>query len=184
MKQLFVALGVSLLLVGCGSAVKNEEKPPVVESKPVAQPKAPEPVKKAEPKPTAAPVVVQPTAAELLARDKAAMVASPRLVYFDFDSFVIKPEFQSVIESHAAFLRAHKSSVQVVLEGHTDSIGTREYNLALGQKRAEAVRSMLASLGVSDAQVEAVSFGEEKPAAPGDDASSRAQNRRVEIRYR
>ncbi len=87
-----------------------------------------------------------------------------RIVYFDFDSFVIKPEFQSVIEAHARFLKANPQARRACIEGHTDERGGREYNLALGQKRAEAVRRALGLLGVGDAQVEAVSYGKEKPA--------------------
>jgi peptidoglycan-associated lipoprotein len=86
------------------------------------------------------------------------------LVYFDYDSYVIKPEFQSLIEAHARFIKSGANR-KVMVEGHTDERGGREYNLALGQKRAEAVRRSLALLGVSDSQVEAVSFGKEKPAA-------------------
>src|SRR6476661_2135196 len=106
-----------------------------------------------------------------------------RLVYFDYDSFNLKPESQSVIEAHAKFLRANAQR-KVSLEGHTDERGGREYNLALGQKRAEAVRRALSLLGVGDAQMEAVSFGKEKPAATGSDEAAWAQNRRVEIVYR
>ena len=106
-----------------------------------------------------------------------------RLVYFDYDSFDLKPESQSIIEAHARFLRANAQR-KVSLEGHTDERGGREYNLALGQKRAEAVRRALSLLGVADAQMEAVSFGKEKPAAMGSDEAAWAQNRRVEIVYR
>jgi len=88
-----------------------------------------------------------------------------------------------VVESHARFLRASQAR-KVMLEGHTDERGGREYNLALGQKRAEAVRRALGLLGVGDAQVEAVSFGEEKPAATGADEGAWAKNRRVEFKYR
>jgi peptidoglycan-associated lipoprotein len=87
-----------------------------------------------------------------------------------------------VIEKNAQFLQANKQS-KAMLEGHTDERGGREYNLALGQKRAEAVRRALALLGVSESQIEAVSFGKEKPAASGSDESALAKNRRVEIKY-
>jgi peptidoglycan-associated lipoprotein len=106
-----------------------------------------------------------------------------RLVYFDYDSFQIKAESQAIIEQHARFLRANPQR-KVSLEGHTDERGGREYNLALGQKRAESVRRALNLLGVGDGQMEAVSFGKEKPAVPGSDETSWAQNRRVEIAYR
>ncbi len=106
-----------------------------------------------------------------------------KVIYFDYDSFAIKPEFQSAIEAHAKFLAATKTR-RMAIEGHTDERGGREYNLALGQKRAEAVRRALGLLGVVDAQVEAVSFGKEKPAASGMDESAFAKNRRAEISYR
>lgn len=106
-----------------------------------------------------------------------------RIVYFDFDSYVVKPEFQGAIESHARYLAANKSR-RMMLEGHTDERGGREYNLALGQRRAEAVRRALGLLGVTDSQVEAVSFGKEKPAASGLDEAAMSRNRRAEINYR
>ena len=109
--------------------------------------------------------------------------AGAKVIYFDYDSIVIKPEFQAVVEAHARLLRADRSR-RVAVEGHTDERGGREYNLALGQKRAEAVRAALGLLGVPDAQVEAVSFGKEKPAAQGSDEASLAKNRRAEISYR
>ena len=113
----------------------------------------------------------------------AAMPSGTRIVYFDYDSFVIKPEFQDVIENHARFIKADRNR-KVAIEGHTDDRGGREYNLALGQKRSEAVRRALGLLGVPDSQVEAVSFGKEKPVAQGSDEAALAKNRRAEISYR
>lgn len=104
------------------------------------------------------------------------------VVYFDYDSFVIRAEARPVIESHARFLQANKQR-KAMLEGHTDERGGREYNLALGQKRAEAVQRALVLLGVTETQIEAVSYGKEKPAAQGADEASYAKNRRVELRY-
>jgi peptidoglycan-associated lipoprotein len=106
-----------------------------------------------------------------------------KIIYFDYDSYSIKPEFQSALDTHARFLSANKTR-KIAIEGHTDERGGREYNLALGQKRSESVRRALGLLGVTDAQVEAVSFGKEKPANPGSDESSWALNRRAEINYR
>lgn len=106
-----------------------------------------------------------------------------RIIYFDFDSNAIKPEFQPIIDGHARFLKANPKR-HIFLEGHTDERGTREYNLALGQRRAEAVRSALKLLGVQDSQMEAVSFGKEKPADPASGEEAWAKNRRVEIAYR
>jgi peptidoglycan-associated lipoprotein len=125
-----------------------------------------------------APVVTDP--ATLNAQGPANVA---RLVYFDYDSYVIKPEYQSLIEAHARFLKANGTR-KVNIEGHTDERGGREYNLALGQRRSEAVRRALGLLGVPDSQVEAVSFGKEKPAAPGSDEAAWAQNRRAELFYR
>ncbi|EOA03448.1 peptidoglycan-associated lipoprotein [Herbaspirillum sp. BH-1] len=109
-------------------------------------------------------------------------VLAKRSVYFDYDSYTVKPEYRTVIENHAKYLVAHKDR-KVIIQGNTDDRGGAEYNLALGQKRAEAVRKALVLLGVSDAQVEAVSFGKEKPKALGQDESSYAENRRADIAY-
>lgn len=106
-----------------------------------------------------------------------------RVVYFDYDSFVVRADSAAVLESNARFLKANPNR-RVGLEGHTDELGSREYNIALGQKRAEAVRRALSLLGVNEAQMEPVSFGEERPAALGQDESSYAKNRRVEVTYR
>jgi peptidoglycan-associated lipoprotein len=108
--------------------------------------------------------------------------AGSNIVFFDYDSFTLKPEGRAVIENNAKFLQANKQR-KANLEGHTDERGGREYNLALGQKRAESVRQALTLLGVSDAQVEAVSFGKEKPLDTGIDEAAMAKNRRVEIKY-
>lgn len=106
-----------------------------------------------------------------------------RIVYFDYDSFEVRADYAATLEANARYLKAD-SSRRLALEGHTDERGGREYNLALGQKRAEAVRRSLSLLGVSDSQMEPVSFGEEKPAEYGFDEASFAKNRRVELTYR
>lgn len=126
---------------------------------------------------------VQPVDLSASARDGAGPVGVARTIYFDYDSYVIKPDFQSVVEAHARFMKASNTR-KLVIEGHTDQRGGREYNLALGQKRAEAVRRALGLLGVPDAQMEAVSFGKEKPAAQGMTEDAFAQNRRAELSYR
>jgi len=115
-------------------------------------------------------------------RKNPASPLSQRSVYFDFDSFTVKDTYRSMLEAHAGYLLA-KRDARVILQGNTDERGSREYNLALGQKRAEAVRKALAVLGVSDAQMEAVSFGEEKPRKEGDSEEAYAENRRVDVVY-
>jgi peptidoglycan-associated lipoprotein len=109
--------------------------------------------------------------------------ALQRVIYFDYDSFDVKPDATALLEANARYLNANRA-VRVQLEGHTDERGGREYNLALGQKRAESVRRALSLLGVQDSQMEAVSFGEEKPAVTGSDEAAWAKNRRVELTYR
>jgi peptidoglycan-associated lipoprotein len=106
-----------------------------------------------------------------------------RTVYYDFDRSDIKPEFRPAIEAHARYLRDN-TDARVTIEGNGDERGSREYNLALGQKRAEGVRQTLRLLGATDQQIEAVSYGEEKPKALGHDEASWAQNRRSDFVYR
>ncbi|UUX94688.1 peptidoglycan-associated lipoprotein Pal [Aquabacterium sp. J223] len=107
----------------------------------------------------------------------------PRTVYFDFDSFSVKDEYRPVVENHAKRLQGNRQ-LKVTVEGHTDERGGREYNLALGQKRAESVLRAMTVLGASESQLEAVSYGKERPAVQGSDESAYAQNRRAEIKDR
>jgi peptidoglycan-associated lipoprotein len=109
-------------------------------------------------------------------------VPSQTSVYFDLDSYIVKDEFKPVVEANAKFLSSNKGR-KIIIQGNTDERGGREYNLALGQKRAEAVRKSLAVLGVPESQMEAVSFGKEKPKALGSDEAAWAQNRRSDIVY-
>jgi peptidoglycan-associated lipoprotein len=120
---------------------------------------------------------------DLTKTGSAAVNTLPRVIYFDFDSFVIKDEYRVIIESNAKALVADRKK-HVSIEGHTDERGGREYNLALGQKRAEAVQKALVLLGASADQIEAVSFGEERPAVQGSDEAAMAKNRRAELNYR
>lgn len=106
-----------------------------------------------------------------------------RVLYFDYDDFSVRAEFAPLLEGHARILNNDRQR-RVALEGHTDERGGREYNLALGQKRADAVRRSLALFGVTDDQMESVSFGEEKPANAGSDENAYSLNRRVELTYR
>lgn len=109
--------------------------------------------------------------------------AAGRTVYFDFDSYVVKDDYRPLIDRFARSLAADRRK-KLQVEGHTDDRGGREYNLALGQKRAEAVAKSLALLGAADTQVEAVSFGKERPAVQGSDEGAWAKNRRAELNYR
>jgi len=105
-----------------------------------------------------------------------------RSIYFDFDSYAVRDDYQPLLQQHSQYLKSHPDR-HVLIQGNTDERGTREYNLALGQKRAEAVRRAMSLLGVADSQMEAVSLGKEKPQATGHDESSWAQNRRADLAY-
>jgi peptidoglycan-associated lipoprotein len=118
-------------------------------------------------------------------RDPLADPNSPlakRSIYFDYDSYAVRDEYRATIDAHARFLTSERSR-RVIVQGNTDERGSREYNLALGQKRAEAVRRSLTAMGVPDAQVEAVSLGEEKPRTSAQDEASFAENRRADLVY-
>lgn len=107
---------------------------------------------------------------------------SKRVVYFDFDRADIRGDSQGIVNAHAAYL-AKNPSQKVRLEGHADERGSREYNIALGQRRADAIKRMMTLLGAQDGQIETVSFGKEKPRNPGHDEAAWAQNRRGDILY-
>ncbi|SCY67060.1 peptidoglycan-associated lipoprotein [Nitrosospira sp. Nl5] len=109
-------------------------------------------------------------------------ILSKRSVYFDFDSYVVKDEYRSLVQAHAQYLRDNPNA-RVLLQGNTDERGSREYNLALGQRRADAVKHAMTLSGARESQIESVSLGEEKPRGTGHDESSWAENRRTDIRY-
>ena len=109
-------------------------------------------------------------------------VLSKRSVYFDYDSFVVKDDYRPLVEAHARYLQQNRSA-HLTIQGNTDERGSREYNIALGQKRADAVKRMMLLLGATDGQIETVSFGKEKPKSAGHDESAWAQNRRDDVVY-
>ncbi len=109
-------------------------------------------------------------------------ILSKRSVYFDFDSNVVKDEYKGLITAHSKYMGDRKDS-KIRIEGNCDERGSREYNLALGQRRAEAVKKVMGVLGVQGGRVETISFGEEKPASPGHDEAAWSQNRRADIKY-
>lgn len=104
-------------------------------------------------------------------------------VYFDFDQYIVKPQYLGLLQDLSTKL-VNNPGLKMTLEGHTDEDGSREYNVALGQRRSEAVRQILVRLGVPASQLEAVSFGEEKPAVEGNTPSAKSQNRRAEMRVK
>ncbi|MBB5461113.1 peptidoglycan-associated lipoprotein [Paraburkholderia sp. Cpub6] len=106
-----------------------------------------------------------------------------RSIYFDFDSYTVRDDYQALLQAHADYLRRHPSQ-HVLIQGNTDERGTTEYNLALGERRSQAVMRELETLGVPVTQLEAVSLGKEKPVALGHDEASWSQNRRADLVYR
>ena len=106
-----------------------------------------------------------------------------RSVYFDFDSNAVKDEYRNVVQAHSRYMTTDKRDARIRIEGNCDERGSREYNLALGQRRAEAVKKVMTVLGVTDGRIETTSYGEEKPVATGHDENAWAQNRRADIKY-
>jgi peptidoglycan-associated lipoprotein len=197
--QTSVSLALVALLAACGSSVKLNETP--VESR-VLTPVNPATADQAAPGSAsggtgaaAAAAAAAPTPApqSQVATVQAGQMGSKgvdglpagvgRIVYFDFDSYSVRDDGRPVVEAHARLLTANRAR-KMTVEGHTDERGGREYNLALGQKRAEAVVRALTLLGATDAQLEAVSFGEERPSAQGSDEAAWAKNRRAELKDR
>jgi peptidoglycan-associated lipoprotein len=109
-------------------------------------------------------------------------ILSKRSVYFDFDEYLVKDKYKSMVLSHARYLRDN-SNASIRLEGNTDERGSREYNLALAQRRADSVKRVMTLSGTQESQIESVSFGEEKPRADGHNEAAWAENRRTDIRY-
>lgn len=177
MKKFFAGLLVAGMLAGCSSTPVKEQNGAAVEDiKPAAA---------AEAKPGGNDVSTKPLGTSTVSVDPLkdpANILSKRSVYFDFDSNLVKDEYKPLVTAHARYLAQH-ASAKVRVEGNTDERGSREYNLALGQRRSEAVKQMMQLLGAQPAQIEAVSFGEEKPKATGHDEAAWAENRRADIRY-
>lgn len=179
LNQWLLAITAAAALAGCGSAVKLDDVS--VEDK---AGKAVAPLDASATGATGQTAVTTLVPGNLGAASGAdVLVAGGRIIYFDYDSSAIRPEFQAVIEAHARVLKADKAK-KASIAGHTDERGGREYNLALGQKRAEAVRKALSLQGVQDVQMEAVSFGKEKPAVMGGSEAAMEKNRRAEIAVR
>jgi len=109
-------------------------------------------------------------------------ILSKRSIYFDYDKYEVKPEYKDLVTAHAKFL-ANNRQFKMLIQGNTDDRGSREYNIALGQKRSDAVKKMLTLLGAREEQVESVSLGEEKPKNEGHDEAAWAENRRGDMLY-
>jgi peptidoglycan-associated lipoprotein len=185
-RRALALLALAGVMIACDSTPISPDKLPVVESRPTSgtgSSLAGGTGGAAGGTPQSQVASVDLTRSAAAGAGGAALLAAPsqRVVYFDFDSFAIRDEFKPVIEGHARSLAGNRGK-KVVVEGHTDERGGREYNLALGQKRAEAVLRSMTLLGATDVQLEAVSYGKERPATTGSDESAWAKNRREELR--
>lgn len=168
--QKLALIASAVLLTACSSTKLQET--PVVEKTPTPAPAPAEPAREIRPVETGS---VDPL------NDPKGVLAN-RSVYFDYDSFVVREDGKPIVANHSGYLTKNTGR-KVLIQGNTDERGGTEYNLALGQKRAEAVRRAMTALGVSENQMEAVSLGEEKPKATGSDEAAWAENRRADIVY-
>ena len=175
MRKLLFSLVVLGVLAGCASQeTKEQPGAKVEEGKPAVGPatKSTEPVAK--------PIVAKPIVANPL-KDPG-NILSKRSVYYDYDSAIIKDQYKPLVTAHSRYLTQNRAA-KITIQGNTDERGSREYNIALGQRRADSVKQMMILLGVQEAQVETVSFGEEKPRVEGHDETAWSENRRSDIVY-
>jgi peptidoglycan-associated lipoprotein len=175
MKRILFSLVMASLLAACGSQEVKKDVPVTDRSTSATQPT----------QPTGTTSTTTPTTQPRVTANPLTdpgSILSKRSVYFDFDSNVVKDEFRGLVEAHAKYLVERKDA-RIRIEGNCDERGSREYNLALGQRRSEAVKKVMTVLGVQEGRIETISFGEEKPLNPGHDEAAWAQNRRADIKY-
>jgi peptidoglycan-associated lipoprotein len=172
----YIAASAAIIaaITGCASTPPAEQASAGPGAAAASSPSATAPRSPGTPAPAAS--------AKSVAGSNAASAPAQRSVYFDYDSNVVKDEFAPVVQSNARYLGQQRGA-RVKIEGNTDERGSREYNLALGQRRAEAVKERMTLLGVPAQQIETVSFGEEKPRADADNDQAYAENRRADIVY-
>ena len=180
MRKLVIIIAVAGALGACRGDVKEDTGAPVEQRTPDVVQKTTPPPPPPPPPVTTKPLDTKPLASNPL-KDPG-NILSKRSIYFDYDSSTVKDEFKPLVTAHAKYLTDNRGR-RVVIQGNTDERGSREYNLALGQRRSDSVKKMMLLLGVRDAQVETVSFGEEKPRATGSDEAAWAENRRSDIVY-
>ena len=176
MKQIAIYLVLAGLAAGCASQEKKDA--PIADRSSGATTTPPSSTNQ----PTSTP---RPTTSGTVAgnplRDPS-NILSKRSVYFEYDSNAVKDEYRGMVQAHSRYMTDKRDS-KVRIEGNCDERGSREYNLALGQRRAEAVKKVMTVLGVPDARIETISYGEEKPVATGHDEQAWSQNRRADIKY-
>ena len=180
MKRSVLLFAIAAVVAGC-SSTPDEQKPATVDTaKPSADvTRPPPPTGQATPK--AQPMKPETAPWQTQVKDPS-NILSRRSIYFDYDQFTVKEEFKPVVSAHARILSQNRDA-RMTNQGNTDERGSREYNLALGQRRADAVKQMMTLLGAPGANIETVSFGEEKPRAQGSTEQAFAENRRADIVY-
>ena len=174
MKNIALYLAIAALAAGCSSTETKTDAPVTDKSSGVTQPTPS--TGSSTTRPTAQPAIVGNPLKD------PSNILSKRSVFFDYDSNVVKDEYKGMVQAHSRYLGDKRDS-KIRIEGNCDERGSREYNLALGQRRAESVKKMMTVLGVGDGRIETISFGEEKPMAPGHDEQAWSQNRRADIKY-
>jgi peptidoglycan-associated lipoprotein len=177
MNKMLIGVLAAILLAACSTTPKQETAAPVDERTTAAAPGA------ATSGASSAAVAGSPNQEGTNPLKDPRSILSKRSVYFDFNDYAIKDEYKSLLEAHAKYLQANRSA-HMTIEGNTDERGSREYNIALGQRRADAAKRMMMLVGATDAQIDTVSFGKEKPKNPGHDESAWAENRRDDLAYR
>ena len=171
MRAILIALAAASLVAACSTTPTDEQKPAGVEDRSASQQQGP-----------------RVATVDLTNKPKGNLLTDPnsilskRSIYYDFDKFDVKQEYRPMVEAHAQYLRDNPSA-KMLIQGNADERGSREYNIALGQRRSDGVKKMLLLLGAKEAQVESVSLGEEKPKAEGHDEAAWAQNRRSDMLY-
>lgn len=179
MKRWIAMFAVVGLVVGCAATPEEQKPATVTDAKPSVSAPTPQPRKPPSDLSGRA-ATTDKVGVDPLKDPK--NILSRRSIFFDYDQFVVKEEFKPVVSAHAGYLSQNRNR-RMTIQGNTDERGSREYNLALGQRRADAVKNMMTLLGASAAQIETVSFGEEKPRAQGSNEQAWAENRRADILY-
>ena len=174
-RMMMLAAVVAFTAAGCSTTPPEKPPEPAPQAKPAPPPPAPPP-------PPPPPKVEAPPPIQMDPLNDPHSILAKRSVYFDFDKSIIHENDLAVVEAHGNYLLDHTSRT-IRIEGNCDERGSREYNLALGQRRADAVRSRLKTLGVAESRVETVSYGKERPKNPGHNEAAWAENRRDDIIY-
>ncbi|HEV8517743.1 MAG TPA: peptidoglycan-associated lipoprotein Pal [Burkholderiales bacterium] len=179
MKKFLFSIVMLGVLAGCASTDTKEQPAAAVEDR---KPGVTEVRPSTETPPQVTPVKPPIIVGDPLDPRNPKSILAKRSVYYDYDSSVVKDEYKPLVTAHSQYLTKNRAT-KITIQGNTDERGSREYNLALGQRRADSVKQMMILLGAQESQIESVSFGEEKPRATGKDEAAFSENRRSDIVY-